>query len=102
MIGAYILPGVAIASFWTALILSVIWGLINAVLKPILIILTLPINMLTLGLFTLVINALMVMLAAWLVPGVMISGFWTAVLFSLLVSIFSAMFSMLTADDYQE
>jgi len=99
MISAYILPGVAIGSFWTALWLVVIWGLINAVIRPILIILTLPINVLTLGLFTLVINALLVMLAAWFLSGVVISGFWQAVLFSLLVSFFSWLLSTLTKQE---
>lgn len=99
MISAYILPGVAVVSFWTALFLSVVWGLINAVIKPILMILTLPINLLTLGLFTLVINALMVMLAAWVVGGVVIANFWQAVLFCILVTIFSSILSLLTGKD---
>jgi putative membrane protein len=99
MISAYILPGVAVVSFWTALFLSVVWGLINAVIKPILMILTLPINLLTLGLFTLVINALMVMLAAWVVGGVVIASFWQAVLFCILVTIFSSILSLLTGKD---
>ena len=69
MVGAYILPGVKIESFITALLIAVVLGIINAIIKPILVILTLPINILTLGLFTLVINALLIMLCAWIVPG---------------------------------
>jgi len=96
MIAAQILSGVSIARFWTALILVVVLGLINAVIRPILILLTLPINILTLGLFTLVINALLVLLASAVLPGFAVVNFWQAMLFSILVSIFSSILSMLT------
>ena len=96
MIAAQILSGVSLASFWTALILVVVLGLINAVIRPILILLTLPINILTLGLFTLVINALLVLLASVVLPGFAVTNFWQAMLFSILVSIFSSILSMLT------
>lgn len=96
MIAAQILSGVSLASFWTALILVVVLGLINAVIRPILILLTLPINILTLGLFTLVINALLVLLASAVLPGFAVVNFWQAMLFSILVSIFSSILSMLT------
>lgn len=87
LIVAYILPGVAVVSFVTALVLAVVLGVINAVLKPILLILTLPINILTLGLFTLVINALLVMLASMIVPGFVILNFWWALLFAVVLSV---------------
>jgi putative membrane protein len=61
---AEIVPGITISSFWTALIVAIILGIINVTLKPILLLLTLPITILTLGLFTLIINALMLWLAA--------------------------------------
>ena len=94
MIAAQILSGVSLASFWTAIILVVVIGLINAVIRPILIILTLPINVLTLGLFTLVINALLVLLASSVLPGFVVASFWQAMLFSVLVSIFSYILSI--------
>lgn len=73
-----------------ALIVSgLLFGLINATLKPIMVIVTLPITLLTLGLFLLVINALVLMLTAWLVPGFHLSGFWYALLVSIFISLFS-------------
>lgn len=73
--------------FITALLVAAVLGLLNTVLKPILIILTLPISFITLGLFLLVINAGMVLLAAKLVPGFVVESFWWALGFSLLLSI---------------
>ena len=87
---AYILPGVAVASFFTALVLALVLGLINAFIKPVFIILTLPLTVLSLGLFMFVINALLIMLAAHIVPGFHVSGFWWALLFSLLLSVANA------------
>lgn len=84
---AYILPGVHVASFMTALVAALFLGIINAIIKPILIILTLPITILTLGLFTLVINALLVLLVAKIVPGFKVDGFWWALLFGLILSV---------------
>ncbi|HLD20138.1 MAG TPA: phage holin family protein [Patescibacteria group bacterium] len=93
MVGAYLLPGVDVAGFWTALVAAVVIGIINAVLKPILIILTLPINILTLGLLTFVINAMLILLASVLVSGFDVANFWSALLFSLLLSLFSLVFN---------
>lgn len=90
MIVAYVLPGVAVSGWFVALAVAVVLGLINAVLRPILIILTLPINILTLGLFTLVINALLVLLASKIVPGFSVDGFWRAIAFSLLLTLVNA------------
>ncbi len=81
LLTAYLLPGVTLAGFGTALIAALVLGLVNAVLKPILILLTLPINILTLGLFTLVINTLMVLLASSVVKGFDVRNFWWALLF---------------------
>ena len=86
VITSYLLPGVSIAGFFSALILAVVLGAINAFIKPIVVILTLPINILTLGLFTLVINALLVMLASIVVPGFGVNGFWWAMLFAIVLS----------------
>lgn len=85
-ISAYVLPGVMVDSFVTAVIVSVILGVVNAIVKPILVLLTLPITILTLGLFLFVINALMVLLVAAVVPGFRVNGFVTALLFSLILS----------------
>lgn len=84
---AYIIPGVGIENFWVAVIVAVVIGFLSALLKPLLILLTLPINILTLGLFTLVINAGIVMLADYLIPGFAIASFWWAILFALVLSI---------------
>jgi len=86
-IASYVLPGVFVDSFVIALVLAVVLGAINAILKPILIFLTLPINILTLGLFTLVINAMLVLLASSIVPGFWVSSFWWAMLFAITLSI---------------
>lgn len=78
LIASYLVPGVSFSSFWSALIAALIFGLVNAVIRPIMILLTLPVNMLTLGLFTLIINALMFWLTASIVKGFTVTGFWPA------------------------
>lgn len=79
--------GVYVDSFSTALVIAIVLGIINAILKPILMLLTLPINILSLGLFTLVINAALIMLTTVFVPGFRIDSFWIAILFGLVLSI---------------
>lgn len=78
MLAAYLVPGVSVTNFWAALITALVMGLINAIVRPLVLILTLPVNILTLGLFTLVINALMFWLASAIVPGFYVAGFWPA------------------------
>ncbi len=75
---AYYLPGIGVASFYTALIAALVLGLVNALIRPIILVLTLPVNILTLGLFTLVVNALMFLLVATIVKGFTVAGFWPA------------------------
>lgn len=75
---AYFVPGFKVDSFTTALVVALILGIINAIIKPILLVLTLPINILTLGLFTFVINAAILLLVAKFIPGFSISGFTPA------------------------
>ena len=87
IITAYLLPGVRVAGFFAALVTALVLGLINAFIRPVLILLTLPLNILTLGLFTLVINALLIMLAAAIVPGFSVQGFWWALLFGLVLAV---------------
>lgn len=90
LVSAYLLPGVHISSFTSALVAAVVLGVINAFIKPILIILTLPINILTLGLFTLVINALIIILTSNLVPGFKVDGFLWALIFSIVLSLINS------------
>ena len=84
---AYFLPGISVANFTTAIIVAAVLAFLNAILKPILIILTLPITIVTFGLFLLVINACIIMLADKFINGFSVSSFWTALLFSILLSI---------------
>ncbi|MCG2695474.1 phage holin family protein [Candidatus Parcubacteria bacterium] len=89
LITAYLLPGVSVSGLWAALWLAVFLGIINIIIKPILIIFTLPINILTLGLFTFVINALLILLASSVIKGFEVSGFLAAFGFSIVLSIIS-------------
>ncbi len=84
---ARVLPGIHLSDFGSALIAALVIGLVNALIKPIFFLLTLPVTVLTLGLFTFVLNALMLMLASALTPGFKIDGFLTALLGSILLSI---------------
>lgn len=95
MLTSYLLPGVVLTGFFAALIVALVLGIINAVIKPLLVILTLPINILTLGLFTLVINALLIMLASAVVDGFSVAGFMTALWFSIILSIISFLLNKL-------
>lgn len=89
MFVGWLIPGISISSFATALVASIVIALVNLVIKPVLVLLTLPINILTLGIFILVINALLFMFVAYLVPGVEVDGFWSAFLGALILSILS-------------
>jgi putative membrane protein len=84
---AHFMPGVNVAGFTTALIVAVVLGLLNIFIKPILVILTLPVTILTLGLFLLVINALIILLCTNIVGGFSVDSFWTALLFSIVLSL---------------
>lgn len=90
LVAAYAIPGIAVDGVYIAIIAAVVLGLLNLIVKPILFILTLPINILTLGLFTFVLNALLFWFAASFVEGFAVSGFVPALLGSLLVSVISA------------
>lgn len=84
---AQLLSGITVKGFGSSMVVAVVLGLVNAVIRPILIFFTLPINFLTLGLFSFVINALMVMLVGQLVPGFEVKSFWWALLFSIVLSL---------------
>ena len=89
LIAAYLIPNVVVESYLVSLVVAVILALLNILVKPILIILSLPINILTLGLFTLVIDTLIVLLAVEVVPGFEIDSFWTGFLFAIVLSLVS-------------
>jgi len=85
----YLLPSIHVASFWTALAVAVVLGLINAVVRPVLLLLTLPVTLLTLGLFIFVINGMMFLLAAWLIDGFVVGGIWSGIFGSVAYSLIS-------------
>ena len=87
LITAYLVSGVTVRSFWAALIAALVLGIVNTIIRPILVVLTLPLTLVTLGLFIFVINALMVMLTSAIVPGFHVNNFWWALLFSLVLSL---------------
>lgn len=91
VIAAYLVPGVHV-TLTGAIVLAVVLGIINAFIKPIVTLLTLPLNIVTLGLFSLVVNALFVLLAAQVVPDFAVNGFWAAFFFAIVVAIISALF----------
>jgi putative membrane protein len=95
MLIPYIVPGVRVENFFTALVVAVVLALVNALIKPILIIFTLPINILTLGLFTLVINGLMFYIVSAIVKGFFITDFLSAFLAALVYSLISLLVSYL-------
>jgi len=98
MLVAYYVPGVRVAGVYTALIAALIFGLINALIRPLALLLTLPLNVVTLGLFTLVINALMFWLASTIVKGFYVSGFWPAFWGALIMWIVAWLTNMLLSN----
>ena len=95
LVAAEFVPGFYVDGLVTSLIVAVLLGIVSITLRPILLLFTLPINILTLGLFSFVVNAGLVILAAYIVPGVDIDGFITALLFSIIVSLVNALFAPL-------
>ncbi|WP_462249995.1 phage holin family protein [Ekhidna sp.] len=93
IVAAYLLPGIYVDGFFTAIVIAIVLSLLNAVVKPLLILLTLPITLLTLGVFLLVINALIILLADSLISGFVVHNFWWALIFSLLLSLINSLFS---------
>ena len=87
IIAAYFIPGVKIASFWTAIVVALVMGIVNTIIKPVVLFFTLPLTVLTLGLFTFVVNGLMILLVAYFVPDFQVSSFFTAVVFSIAVTV---------------
>jgi len=94
-IAAYVIPNVALDSFFTAVIVAVALGVINTFIKPIVNIFALPINLLTLGLFSIVINAAFILLVSRFIDGFEVGGFVTAIIFSLVLSLISSILGIL-------
>jgi putative membrane protein len=84
---SHFLPGIKVVDFWSGFWAAIVLSLVNIFIRPILMLLTLPINFLTLGLFTLVINALMLLLVSSIVSGFLIAGFWWAVIVAVIISV---------------
>lgn len=96
LIIAHFLTGVTVDNYTSAILVAAVLGLLRLIVKPILVILTLPVTIVTLGLFLFVINATIVLMASNLIAGFTVSGFWIALLFSLLLSLFqSVLYSFL-------
>lgn len=91
MITSYIIPGITINNFQAALLAAFIFGIVNAIVKPILVFFTLPVTILSLGLFLFVINAICFSLVAYFTPGLRINSFWDALFGSILVSFISSL-----------
>jgi putative membrane protein len=99
MVTAYLLPGVDIDNAWVAIVVAIVLSVLNVFVKPLLILLTLPITVVTLGLFLLVINAIIILLTSGFVPGFHVYGFWWALLFSLILSLISSALNSLAESD---
>lgn len=98
LLASYILPGIEVASFYTALILAFLWGVVNLLVKPILVVLTLPINLITLGLFTFVINGFLLWFLSTIVKGFEVGGFIVAILGAIIISLASSIGNYLIGD----
>lgn len=86
-IAGYLLPGVEIVGLGTILLVAIVLGVLNTFIKPVLLLLTFPLTILTFGLFTLVINALLILLASAVIPGFIVDNFWWALLFAIILSL---------------
>lgn len=102
IITAYVLPGVNINSVITGIIVAAVLSLLNTLVKPILIVLTIPITIFTLGLFLLVINACIILLTSRIVTGFEVDGFWPALFFSIILSLVTSIFNGLARKKEEE
>src|SRR6185436_911690 len=98
LLTAYLLPGVHVENYGYALLVALVLSIANAFVKPILIIFTVPLTVLTLGLFLLAINAIIILIVDYFVPGFTVDGFWWALAFSLILSVFNSFFGDLTKE----
>lgn len=97
-IASYIIPGVNVESFTTLIVVSIVIGVVNAFIKPILVLLTLPLTIITLGIFLLILNGLLILLVGQIVPGFEVSGLLSAILFSIVVSLVGSFLGMLSGE----
>ena len=102
LLASYLIKGIGVSSFYAAIITAVFLGFLNAVIRPILIFLTLPVNILTLGLFTFVINSLLVLFVASFVKGFQVAGFWPALELSLFLWLGSFLTNYLLKDSQEK
>lgn len=102
LVTSYFLPGVKIDSPWTAVILAATLAFLNAIIKPLMIILTIPITIISLGLFLIVINAFIILFADYIVDGFEVSGFWWALIFSIILSLVTSLFERLNNNEPKE
>jgi len=98
LLTSYLLNGVHVRDYWYALLTAAVLSLANVIVRPILILLTIPITFITLGLFLLVINALIILLVDYFTPGFAVDNFWWALAFSFIMAIFNSFFDDLMAD----
>lgn len=98
IIASYMLEGIEVKGFFSAFFAAAALGILNSFFRPILIILTLPINILTLGLLTFLINALLLKMASGIIPGFEVRGFWTAIFGSLIISAVSWLLNSFISD----
>lgn len=98
IVTSYLLPGVKVDSPYTALVVAAVLSFLNVVVKPIMILLTIPITILSLGLFLIIINALMILLTDRIVDGFEVHSFWYAILFSIILSLTTSVFENLSGD----
>ncbi len=99
IITSFILPGVHMDSAITGVIVAAVLAVLNAIVKPVLVILTIPITLVTMGLFLLIINAGIILLASEIVPGFKVDGFWIAFFFSIILSIVTSVFNGLSREE---
>ncbi len=95
IIAAYFIPGVRVDSFFSALWVALFLGVVNILIRPVLLFITLPINILTLGLFTFVINAALILLASWVIKGFDVGGFWWALLYGIILSVVNYLINLI-------
>jgi len=102
VIVSYLLPGIYVDSFFAAIVIAVLLSLLNVTVKPLLIIFTIPLTVLSLGLFLLVINAVIILIADSIIPGFRVDGFWWALIFSLLLSLTNSLLADLSGKKDQK
>ncbi len=96
---AWLVPGIEVANFQSAMLVTVIMALVNIFLRPLIVFITLPINFLTLGLFGLVVNALLFMFVGYIAPGIEVEGFWAALLGSIVLSFLGLIINSVTLNN---